>query len=414
MKSILQDLQADLRSFLTSPASHLLIISCETEHSALMLKSIDAFEQDPAMPEIFLIFSHSFENQSTYVEGILTNIREQVKQINEELAKSGDRLLTEPPIEVEDQSLLPPGKLLRILQHVRNLVPKDRRIVWIFYPLEIIDPPRYWQLIEYLLSQLEKSSLHGVKLIARDGDASPVIAERLKGHPRTRLYRPKLDPDSFEKLLKAKANDPQIPADERAQMHMMLAGYDVAHRRFDLALARNRELLGYFAYAKQPHNQSIVLNNIGDLYYIQKKWPEAQGWYERAVVMSVGLKSQPLVLYQCMNLGNALLMQNKFAESLIYYRAGEKLAESNGTIIQQIQALERIGLACYEDRQLEEAAEAWRKAAGLNRKIKNVEGEQADLEQLCQIYSEMGDKKKVRECKSMLAKLTVSEDGVRV
>ena len=51
------------------------------------------------------------------------------------------------------------------------------------------------------------------------------------------------------------------------------------------------------------------MSNIGDLHYIQKKFNEAQTWYERAISLSLDLKSQPLVLYQSLNLGNALFAQ---------------------------------------------------------------------------------------------------------
>src|SRR5262244_1332112 len=85
MKSILQEIQADLRDFIDRPSLSLLIVCCELRHSALLLKSLDAIEQDPASPDIFLSFSHEFDNQSSYVEAILAAIRQQITQINEEL-----------------------------------------------------------------------------------------------------------------------------------------------------------------------------------------------------------------------------------------------------------------------------------------------------------------------------------------
>jgi tetratricopeptide (TPR) repeat protein len=409
MKSILQGIQADLRDFIDRPSLSLLIVCCEIEHSALLLKSLDSLEQDTAVPDIFLTFSHEFDNQSSYVEGILAALRRQIAQINEELAKRGAQLMAGLPAEVEDQSTPPAIRLAKLLRHVRNAIPNERQVVWVFYPPEVIDQHRYFQLIAYLLGEMEKSSLNGVKLIAGDGDLSPALAPRLEGHPRTKVYRPKLDPESFEKLLKARASDPAVPAEERAQMHMMLAGYDVAHQRFDIALARNKELLAYFRHVNQPYNRSIVLNNIGDLYYIQNRWREAQIWYERAVSLSAELKSQPLVFNQSVNMGNALLMQNNFAQSLTYYRASEKYAEASGMLIQQIHILERIGFACHRTGELKEAAEALEKAARLNEKIENIEGRQANLEQLCQIYSEMGDKRRFWESQSALSELIANE-----
>jgi tetratricopeptide (TPR) repeat protein len=409
MKSILQGIQADLRDFIGRPSLSLLIVSCEIEHSALLLKSLDALEQDPAVPDIFLTFGHEFDTQSSYVEEILATLRQQITQINEEIAEGGDPLIADLPAELEDQSDPPPARLAKLLRHVRSVAPDDCQVIWVFYPTEVIDQPQYLRLIGHLLGEMEKSSLNRVKIIVRDVDSSPSLASQLEGHPRTKVYRPKLDPDSFEKLLTAKASDPAIPAEERAQMHMMLAGYDLAHQRFDTALARNKELLAYFTHTNQPYNRSILLNNIGDLYYIQKKWPEARIWYERAVGLSAELKSQPLVFSQSVNLGNALYMQNDFAQSLVYYRASEKYAESSGLLLQRIQILERIGSACHRKGELEEAAEALEKAAGLNEKIENIEGRQANLEQLSQIYSEMGDEVRYRKTKLALSALSANE-----
>jgi tetratricopeptide (TPR) repeat protein len=393
MKSILQGIQADLRDFIDGPSLSLLIVYCKIEHSALLLNSLDALEQDTAVPDIFLAFTHEFDNQSSYVEGIIAPLR----------------LMAGLPPEVEGQSTTPAARLVKLLRHVRGVIPNERQVIWVFYPPKVTDPQQYFQLIVYLLGEMESSSLNGVKLIAGDEDLSPALEPRLERHPRAKVYRPKLDPDSFEKLLKAGASDPAVPAEERAQMLMMLAGYDVAHQRFDIALARNKELLAYFTHVNQTYNRSIVLNNIGDLYYIQNKWSEARIWYERALSLSAELKSQTLAFNQTVNLGNALLMRNNFAQSLIYYRSSKKFAESSGMLIQQIQSLERIGFASHKTGELEEAAEALEKAARLNEKIENIEGRQANLEQLCQIYSEMGDERRYWESQSALSELIANE-----
>jgi hypothetical protein len=66
MKCILKGVQADLRDFIDRPSLSLLIVCCEIEHSALLLKSLDSLEQDTAAPDIFLTFGHEFDNQSSY------------------------------------------------------------------------------------------------------------------------------------------------------------------------------------------------------------------------------------------------------------------------------------------------------------------------------------------------------------
>jgi tetratricopeptide (TPR) repeat protein len=412
MKSILHEIQTELLEFINNRDCYLLIVPCEIEHSAFLLKSIESFEQHPAVPDIYLTFGYEFEDQTSYIEEILAEVGQQLNHVGEELAKRGGDLndkLVGTPNELEDHSLPPVIRLAKVIERIRMIVPKDCHVIWVLYPTEIYDPAQYLQMIAYLKDHVPKHSLSGTKLIVRDDASFPILVPRLEEVRGTSVYRTRLDPESFEKMLTAKANDRAIPAEERAQMHMMIAGYDVAHRRFDLALSRNRELLNYFAYANQPYNRSIVLNNIGDLFYIQERWPEATVWYRRAIGASVELGSQPLVFNQSINLGNALVMQNNYTEALIYYHAAEKYAGLSGMFIQQIEVLERIGFACRRSGAFKEAAEALEKAAMLNEKIKNHEGQQSNLEQLRQIYSEMGDERRFRQNQAKLSALIAVE-----
>jgi tetratricopeptide (TPR) repeat protein len=402
----MQDIQAGFQGFLNNARTSIMLVPCEPEDSPLLLKSLDALEQDPAVPDIFLTFGHAFEYLDAYVRQVLDAVRLQLDQVNEELKKRGDSALAPIPPELEDESLLPAIKLSQTMHYVRSIVPRSRRVVWIMYPLEISQPEQYLQLIDYLREQLEDAALHGTKLIARDSVATPMLVPELEDQPRVCVYHPELNPVAIEKKLNAQADDPRVPAEEQAQMQMMLAGIDVANKRYDQALARNLELLGYFYHIGQKHHQSIVLNNIGDLHYLQGRFAAAQEWYERAVTLSVECKSQPLVLYQSMNLGHALFMQHRFDEALIYYQAAAQLAQASSTPMYQIQALERIGIIKRDNGQLDEAAQVWERAVECSKKFQYELGLRANLEHLWELYDEMGDARRRRECEEALSKLS--------
>jgi tetratricopeptide (TPR) repeat protein len=406
MRSFIQDIQTRFKGFMSSSCASTVLVACEAEDSPLLLKSLDALEQDPDVSDILLTFGHAFEDLDGYVRQILDSIRQQLVHVNEALTKRGDSALAPFPSVLEDEALLPAIKLRDTVQYIRGIVPRDRRIVWIMYPLEINQPEQYLQLIDYLRGQLEDDSLRGTKLIVRDSVVSPVLVPELEGQPNVDIYRPELNLAAMEKKLNEKANDPRVPAEEQAQMHMMLAGFDVANKRYAQALARNLELLGYFRHIGQRHQQSIVLNNIGDLHYIQGRFAEAQEWYERAIGLSLELQSQPFVLYQSMNLGHALFMQQRFDEALIYYRAAEQLAQASSTPIYRIQALERIGIIKREQGHLDEAAQAWEKAVECSQTFEYELGEQANLEHLWAVYNELGDVERLEACEAALSKLT--------
>jgi tetratricopeptide (TPR) repeat protein len=405
MRSIMQDIQSEFRRFIDSRTESLLIVSCEPDHSALLFKGLEALDDDPESLDIFLTFGHPFTDPGQYVREIPPVISLQLAGVNQELVKRGEPALPTPPAELTDESQKPSVRLVGLMRYVESLVTDKRRVIWVFYPLEIEATTPYAELVDYVNNELKTGSLRLTKLIVRDGASSPALERGLGGQPNVKIYRPGLDPESFEKKLGEKANDPRLPVEEHAQLQMMLAGFDVAHQRYDMALARNLELAGYFGRAGQRHQQAIVLNNIGDLHYTQKNFREAQTWYERAVNLSVGLKSQPLVLYQIFNLGNALLMQNKFADALVYYNSMEQLAGASNLPVQQIQALEQMGTANYRMGKKAEAAENWERAVELSRELKFEEGQRANLERLRDLYQELGDSRRLSACKAALSEL---------
>jgi tetratricopeptide (TPR) repeat protein len=405
MRSIFQDIQSELQRFIDSRTESLLIVSCEPVHSALPLKSLEAVEDEPESLDIFLTFYHAFTDPEQYVREIPQTIGRQLAGVNEELAKRGEPALSPPPAELTNESQKPPIRLVGLMRYVEGLIRDERRVIWVFYPMEIGAPTPYAQLVNYVNDELKTGSLRMTKLIVRDSAISPILERGLDGQPNVKIYRPELDPESFEKRLSEKANDPALPAEEQAQLHMMLAGFDVANKRYDTALARNMELLGYFRHTGQRQQQAVVMSNIGDLHYTQKKFQEAQTWYERAINLSVNLKSEPMVLYQSFNLGNALLMQNRFADALVYYNAVEQLARASNLPVQQIQALEQMGMANHRMGKSAEAAENWEKAVELSHELKFREGQRANLERLRDLYQELGDSRRLAACKAALSEL---------
>jgi len=405
MRSIIEDIQSVFRRFIDSRTENLLIISCEPQDSALLLKGLEALDDDPESLDIFLTFGHPFNDSGQYVREIPPTISQELAEVNEELVKRGEPVLPPPPEEMMNESQEPSIRLVGLMRYVESLVTDKRRVIWVIYPLEVGDRAAYSQLINYVDNELKTESLRITKLIVRDSVTAPVLVRGLDGQPNVKVYRPELDPESFEKKLNEKANDPSIPAEEQAQLHMMLAGFDVAYQRYDMALARNLELLGYFRHIGERHQQSLVMNNIGDLHYMRKNFKEAQIWYERAINLSVGLKSEPLVLYQSYNLGNALLMQNRFSDAFVYYNAMEQLARASNLPVQQIQALEQMGTANYRMGKSSEAAESWEKAVQMSRELKFEEGQRANLEHLRDLYQELGDSRRLAACKAALSEL---------
>jgi tetratricopeptide (TPR) repeat protein len=389
MKSILNDTRRTFEEFFADPSQNTLIVCTETEDSVLLLKTLSSMEEEPASPDIFLMFGHEFIGQSEYVSEVITRIEEQISDLNGELAKNNECFQALPETAV-DEAAEPAARLVASVHHIRSNVPRSSKLICLFFPMAFkAGESDFAQLMESLKRQTDESGITGCKFIVRD-EPSRVLCRQYNNDLSVRIYFPFLDLASINARLKEQANDPTVSPDEQAQAHMLLAGFDVAEGRHDQALQRNTELLGYFYYTKQRQQQSVVLCNIGDIHYVQERFPEAQDAYEQALTIAIEERAQPLMIYQSINLGNALIMQQKFEEALVYYDSAEKLAEANKAILHQVQALERSGHCMRQQGRMDDAIARWERAAEICRQFQYTYGLKTILERLVQAYEVRG------------------------
>ncbi len=158
------------------------------DHSALLVKSLEALDDDPKSLDIFLTFGHAFSDSAAYVREILPTVNLQLAGVNQELAKRGESSLPSPPEELTNESLKPPRRLVGLMRYVESLVTDRRRVIWVFYPMEIGAPAQYAQLVNHVNDELKTWSLRMTKLIARDSAISPILERSLDGQPNVKVY----------------------------------------------------------------------------------------------------------------------------------------------------------------------------------------------------------------------------------
>lgn len=405
MLQIIQEVKEIFQNFIGDEEQSVMLIEDTLEEAPLLLKTYNILEEDEESPDIYLSFGDDFQDTRHYVEAVIERQREQLEQVNAELEKLDRPTLELFPENVLERNSASQNRLKELFRHIRKISEPERRVIWLFYPLkDVAREEVYADLFEYIARAVAADETGNTKLIVRD-TPSRLLKERLECAPnnvKVFCYRPELDFQSVLKKTEELAKDKNAPAEERIQSVMLMAGVDVAEKRFDDALVKNERVLSHYRKTKQKQNESVVQNNIGDIHYIQGQYPEAQLNYEKAVTIAVEEKSQPLVLYQSINLGNSLFMQEKYDEAFVYYDSAEKLAEVNKILIQQIQALERIGDTKRAQSELDEAIEIYNKAADLCRENKYKLGLMSVLERLAAAYEENEDEEKHQETQKEL------------
>jgi tetratricopeptide (TPR) repeat protein len=370
MRRIMEETQAVIRTFARGARGRMMLVLCEPENSPLFIKSIDAVEQEPDSPDVFVTFGQDFTTEEEFITAALNVLARQRQKLSEELAKEGRPALPAYP----EATGSPRQRFLQAIEYARRIVPARSGMVWVVYPLGVSDPLAYLEFVTWLREAIRQPGLSGTRVIARDGEKAPMVRPAMEKLPGVTIYEPHLDLASLEKRMADQVDDPATPVEEQAQLHMILAGMDVASGRYGQALQRNLELANYFHATDHKHLESITLCNIGDILYLKRNYAEAQRWYERATWLSAGLESEPMVMYQSIDLGNALLMQGKPEEALERYKIAEQLARARTAIPYQVQALERIADAQAQAGRREEAEATLRSAMELCDKTSYEDG----------------------------------------
>jgi tetratricopeptide (TPR) repeat protein len=409
MQHIVQEVTDTLTGFVDNEDQRLMIIESEADEAPLLLKSFGIVEESETQPDIFLTFPDDFNDTRRYVEMILERQREQIEVLNTELEKQDKPQLEQIPAELFERNKPSHERLAELMLHIRKIIEPERQVIWIFYPLgDVTAEEFYLNLFAPVADCILAAEIPGTKIIIRDTPAQLLRWRYAEEPPNEKVfgYRPRVDFKSVMAKMEERAKSPDAPVEEKVQAVMLSAGMDVAEKRYDDALTKNLRVLDHYKKTGQKQNESVVQNNIGDIYYLQGDYPAAQENYEKAITIAVEEESQPMVMYQGINAGNALFMQQKYDEAFVYYDSSEKLADINKVLPQRIQAMERMGDTRRAQGQTDEAIEIYEKAADICRENKYTLGLRGVLERLCEVHAERRDQEKYDVCKEEFDRVT--------
>jgi len=409
MQHVIQEVTDTLTGFVDNEEQRLMLIEAEADEAPLLLKSFGIVEESEHQPDIFLTFPDDFNDTRRYVEMMIERQHEQIEVLNNEREKQEKPPLEQIPAEFFERNKPSHERLADLMLHVRKVIELERQVIWVFYPLTDVTAEEFFlNLFAPVTDRVLAGGIPGTKIIIRDTPAQLLRWRYAEEPPNEKVYsyRPQVDFKSVMAKMEERAKSPDAPVEEKVQAVMLSAGMDVAEKRYDDALDKNLRVLGHYQKTGQKQNESVVQNNIGDIYYLQSDYPAAQENYEKAITIAVKEESQPMVMYQSINAGNALFMQQKYDGAFIYYDSSEKLADINKVLPQRIQALERMGDTRRAQGKIDEAIEIYEKAADICRENKYTLGLREVLERLCEVHTEKRDQEKYDVCKEELDRAT--------
>jgi tetratricopeptide (TPR) repeat protein len=144
--------------------------------------------------------------------------------------------------------------------------------------------------------------------------------------PFVQVHQMDFSAEAMEASLQQDAADIDLSRERRAQALLQLAGMDYAHSRFDDALTKYHELLGYYQETGNTTMQALVVIGVGDVHQRMGKLSEAKDWYTRAIKAACESKV-PLVLFTlARNLGHISFELQHYEDAERYFDSAQQLA----------------------------------------------------------------------------------------
>ena len=195
------------------------------------------------------------------------------------------------------------------------------------------------------------------------------------------------------------------------QSLLLLAGMDLAYRRFPEA-ARKYALLAKYHGALGPKPlHAISLNGIGETFDRSGSKMEAKRYYEAALVPAIEAEDPVSLINITGNLANLHRLGTNWIDALGYYEGLSMLAKAVGNDELQLRSLEQIGFCKHKLGDVKGAWEHWNAGVTLAREAASKEHLLDCLERIHGLYKEANLTARGREIEPEIAELR--RQGVR-
>jgi tetratricopeptide (TPR) repeat protein len=177
------------------------------------------------------------------------------------------------------------------------------------------------------------------------------------------VYEPDLSPAAMMDAMAREAGDPTLSEAERMQILGQLAAVDFSYGRLDEAAAKYGVLYDYYTRGKAPAMQALVLQGVGDILRKAGNLPLARERYGQGLTHALETQSLPLMLSLSYNVGDTSLALKNWADADGHLDVAQTIAGKMLNPQLQADAMEKMGIARFEEKRFADAVAIWNQGA---------------------------------------------------
>jgi tetratricopeptide (TPR) repeat protein len=414
MRKLFEGMRQRLEGFLAQREDLLLVIKAGPAEYLPVVSTLDGIEKGGSA-DAFWVFLDPFEHPAQYVKAIIASFQVRHQALVVALKEMGKVIPAALPAGVVNERRPPVDRLRELLIFARSLIDdlESSRLVVGLLPSKINSPLVYAQLIMALAThEMPVPWCHHMRIIVTEDSSQALLTQHAATMPKTEFYAPDLGQAAVQTSLEDEAGDEASPLPQRMQALFLLAGMDLAYRRFPAATEKYSLLAEYHKVMGPPPLYALSLHGIGQVFDFTGNKPQAKNYYEQALVPALDSQSLPALLNITMSLANLHRSLENWQQAFDYYVALSACAKATVNPELQLRALEQMGFCRYKLRDFKGAWEHWNAGVTLARGVDSREHLLDCLERIHNLYKEGGMTAKRNEVEPEIAQL--KRQGVKV
>jgi tetratricopeptide (TPR) repeat protein len=409
MRKLLQQVSARLEAFVEQRDDVTLVLGAATTDAVPLLGILDGIEANRGS-DFFWTFTEPFKGARAYASAVVDAFSAKHSAVRLAMEKEGMKPWPALPASVAADATPPATRLRDLAAFSRELfpVPNGGVAVWTYFPLEVDDPGAFARLMQEVTAHdFPFPWCHHLRFIVRDDPGARAVERALGRAPRVQRYAPDLSTDALNKSLEEEVADESLPLAERMNSLLVSAGNDLAFGRFALSLDKWALLLKYHGSMNNHPMAAIALNGMGQVYQRMGDLESAERAYQSALVPASQGDPPPIAVLRnvVLSLADLRAEQKRWEEAEGYWDAAEQLATAGRDAPGKARALEQRGLCQLQQGKRDEAERSFHAGSVIAAQIEDKELCADLLEHLYGLYSGRGPSARARELREQLTAL---------